>query len=757
MLGSTSEGTGQVKASTDETSDVAQRAHRSHPDVARPRVVFFRPSDQAFPEFVKGHFRDQERCLRQFFEVVVVQQEADYDEILDRVQPDLAIFESGVYARRGRSIKNTNKHPHVPKLGFLHSDAYCLTRSVFLADMEEWGVETYFAYALGATGYTPDIVDRTYLWPNFADRAVFHSYPGGKRETILLNGSRAPHYPWRVCVDRLLRDRFPVRSMPHAGWFDNESTRSMPHGESYARLLSSALIVPTCGTVAQEFVRKYVEIPATGALLLAERTPAAEAAGFVDMENCVFADATDVVDKVEYLLENLDVLERIARAGQSLAHAKHSIEHRDQIWQWYELDRRRKTGQVIVQPSLFGPLELRSKIPDTGAVSVVLPQGIERAPLERGRILLARNRLWEAADSFAAVLDVHYEPEAGLGLARSWVGLGRADAARRLLEHATDVAAWHGAPHPDPAEWSWVLRATLCGGDTDLARVRAAQFPRVRHPELDRMRLVIGELHGDRIHLENRLRRRSVHPLDGEDSWESWRDGLVRDLHACSQDLTASLVAALPSLPQGAALGSDRNRRPLAALNRSFKRRQLTDRAKGRLRREWAKRLGSSHEPDIPPADLPILSGRWLDAVILVLLGEEESRRIESYALRLTSRPSVVRIGRASPVPSGEAFEPSGLRLGADATMLRHISEWGRTLIVVSGAGAALLEPSHLADAEAIVVLDVVPTELERQIADHAAWVRAGEEDGQLLAAALQVPAARVWARLASSERPQPW
>ncbi|RVO20000.1 hypothetical protein CN095_35470, partial [Sinorhizobium meliloti] len=54
-----------------------------------PRLLFFRSLRNGMPQFLKVHVTEQSRCLSQFFEVIELPPVGDYDEICDRVQPDL--------------------------------------------------------------------------------------------------------------------------------------------------------------------------------------------------------------------------------------------------------------------------------------------------------------------------------------------------------------------------------------------------------------------------------------------------------------------------------------------------------------------------------------------------------------------------------------------------------------------------------------------------------------------------------------------
>jgi len=718
----------------------------------KPRMVFFRILDPALPEFITGHFRDHLKCLRQYFDVSVIDTNADYDEVVDRLQPDLALFESGVYARRGRAIANTHRHPEVAKVGLLNADGYCPTRSVFLADMDDWGIDTFFTIAVSAVGYTPDIADRTYAWPNFADRSVFHPFPEAKSQSILLSGSREANYPWRVRVDRVLRERFPVTSMPHAGWFDRAGATAMPTGESYARSLSSALIVPTCGTIAEELVRKHLEIPAAGALLLTERTPAVEQAGFIDMVNCVFADHEDVADKVEFLLHNVDVLAAMTAAGTRLAHDRHSIENRDQVRQWYELQKG-APGKRIVQPDLFGPLAL-DDAGDSGPVSFVGRPGVDRRLSQSADALLVAGRPGQAADRYGQVLNFHFEPEAALGLARSSVKLGRPERARELLEHSTAIVVRsHGASHADPVEWAWLCRVALCRGDLEQAREYAAAYPTIRHPELDRMRAVVAELVGASAILADRPRHRTVHAGFGTEDWDVWKGILVEDLIACDCAETASRVAAMkdPSLSPVDRRVADRpNLGVTTSRARSAVRagRRLLARANRRARREWAALRGRDVRPD-RSSMFQLLGGRSLDTLLLLMVDEDSARRLQALVERDPSSLEIVRMGHAPSDSDHHGFVPWGLRSGVEGAVLRSLPLWGAAMIVATRAGASHLISPDLANAQIVVIIaDGAPeSECERTLRSGTEWVEASSDTTARLRETLPTAQLTTWVR----------
>jgi hypothetical protein len=280
----------------------------------KPRMAFFRWTRPGLSLFLQSHVTEQLKSLEQFFEVFLIDRDCDYGEVCDRVRPALSVFESGVYAG-DRTITHTESHPEIPKLGFLHADAFDSSRAAFVADMAAWGVEWFFTTSMSMAEYTPEIAERLFVWPNAVDPEVFRDYGLTKNVPVLLTGSQARHYPWRNGISRAVAPEFITMTMPHFGWNAEPGTGRMLQGEGYARLLNASIFVPTCGTMAKDVVRKHLEIPAAMACLVTQRTPSIAAFGFEDMVNCVFADERNVVGKLNDLLHNPDDLDRVTRAG----------------------------------------------------------------------------------------------------------------------------------------------------------------------------------------------------------------------------------------------------------------------------------------------------------------------------------------------------------------------------------------------------------------------------------------------------------
>lgn len=513
---------------------------------SRPKMILFRPVRANLPKFVQEHFVDQAECLRLSFDLYIVDDpDCDLDVLCDLHEPDLLMFESGVYAPE-RKIRNALRHLQIPRIGFCNSDAYCTTRSIFLADMDAWGVQTYFTHATAMGSYIPEIRDKLYLWPNFINPRRLPIDPIERNLIVLLTGSRVSHYPWRRKISRILAERYSAKSTPHFGWFDAASTQSMVSGDAYMKLLASAQFVPTCGSVAQEIVRKHFEIPASGACLITERTPVIEAAGFEDMVNCVFATGADVLDKVEFLLSSPETLRRIANAGRDLVLGRHTLEHRQQIYHWFRAVHSCSTGTRIIQESAFhNPVSISSK--DWYALPLYSEGSIHKQLLTQAFRHLADGNTVEARESFLRCLNFHSLPEATRGVALTYLQEGRPLLAQAWLLKSLETAiGQHFASTPDPVEWAMLLRILLCSGRLGDAIRCAKLVDTVRHLELDRMRLVVHALAHERLpNLPSGTERPSVHVVPPKPI-DVWIQSLAMDLRTCGQTRMAIKDLASP-------------------------------------------------------------------------------------------------------------------------------------------------------------------------------------------------------------------
>ncbi|MFB2773256.1 glycosyltransferase [Pelatocladus sp. BLCC-F211] len=523
----------------------------------KPKLVFFQYIHEDRAKFVLLHKQQHVQCLSEFFDVIVIHEDCDYQQICDKYQPDITLFESGFAVAKSRIIKNTHVYPEIPKLGFYNGDSWCGSRSSFISDMEHWGITTFFTMSAPLAEYMPpEFSKNLFTWLNCIDPELYKDYRESKIIPVYLPGSftgtETLLYSWRQKVYKIISENYPSLISPHLGYEARKASR-MIYGEQYARILNASWFVPTCGAMAKEIVRKHFEIPACKSCLITEKTPALEAAGFVDMQNCVFADENDVLDKLDYLFQNPEELKKITNAGYQLVHSHHTLKQRDQIFQWFNLNKILKPGQKIVQKSIFGSLIITEE--SSGIQnSHIIGNGLDRILLRQGDEKLLAGKYDEAEALYLQCLKyspVMPEPKLRLAICKLYQGDVTA-----ALEWVTQPIQWNlvfgRALDPDPVDWAYFIISLLCQGKLNEAIKRSNQFPSLSHPELNRTRWVINVLEnpGQQITIPNSDSsncRLSVQQLPNR-SFNNWLDNVCIMLEFCKQiDFAESLKKAINS------------------------------------------------------------------------------------------------------------------------------------------------------------------------------------------------------------------
>jgi tetratricopeptide (TPR) repeat protein len=497
--------------------------------------------------------------------VIVIQEDCDYHQICDQYEPQLALFEmiSGAELATGQklNISNIRACPEIPKLAFHNADAWCEARSGFISDMEHLGIQASFSICTTAAEHTPAIADELFVWPNFIDADIFHDYGESKIIPVLFTGARYGFYPWRQRIHKLVSESYPSLTAPHRGYNERSTIWQVMHGRQYARTINASWFVPTCGTMAKELVRKHFEISASKSCLITEKSPVLEAAGFVDMQNCVFADEDNVLDKLDYLFHNLDELERITDEGYQLVHSRHTLKHRDQILQWFNLYQNLKPNQKIIQS---GPFESLSIVEKSSNIknSHITCNGLNLLLIKQGDDLLWAGKYDEAEILYLKCLNyIYWMPEPKLKLAICSLYQGNAERARKyiteLFQYTLEV---YKAADPDPVEWAYFIISLLCLGRMDEAVKQAHQFPCLNHPELERTRLAVARIANVSIEtgsLQHESKHRhSIHQLP-DLSHPAWEARLCTMLKACRQDdLVDKLTQATTSTQNRSAKNS---------------------------------------------------------------------------------------------------------------------------------------------------------------------------------------------------------
>lgn len=141
--------------------------------------------------------------------------------------------------------------------------------------------------------------------------------------------------------------RFIFSLLAKIGW--SPYSRFLPHiiyRALFKQVLSKSKISMTDGAAYDAVIRKFVEIPASGALLLARPCVGFELLGFRDGESAVLLDENDPVEQIFRLLSDPVRLQSIAIKGQEVVWRHHSIHARAQ--------QMEKSLQRIIEGSFAG-------------------------------------------------------------------------------------------------------------------------------------------------------------------------------------------------------------------------------------------------------------------------------------------------------------------------------------------------------------------------------------------------------------------
>ncbi|MBI2725895.1 MAG: glycosyltransferase family 1 protein [Polaromonas sp.] len=123
--------------------------------------------------------------------------------------------------------------------------------------------------------------------------------------------------------------RFIFSLLTKIGW--SPYSRFIPHTiyrALFKRVLCQSKVSMTDGAAYDAAIRKFMEIPASGALLLARPCVGFESLGFRDGESAVLLDENDPAGQVLRLIADPARLQAIAAKGQEVVWRNHSIQAR---------------------------------------------------------------------------------------------------------------------------------------------------------------------------------------------------------------------------------------------------------------------------------------------------------------------------------------------------------------------------------------------------------------------------------------------
>ncbi len=501
------------------------------------------------------------RALALHADLRIVDGDFDLAEACDIHQPAFIVYE-GLSTLRPQPPRIASAHacPTIPRAIFLNVDPHDAMRPHIYRMIEALGIEAIFAYDSDHEEQMPELAGMTYSASMMIDPAVHRDLGLEKLIPISVFGGCAEprFYAWRAATIPLLRMRFPTLVHTHPGYRDTPPQPFAMLGASYARQLNHSWFSLADSTRLDYMVRKHLEIPGCGAILIAPASAALADYGFADMVNCITGSGSDLTDKIAAVSADPGSYARIREAGHRLVHTRHTPGQWRGIVDWYEARRHARHGETVRQLGMFGNFEV---VAGCDAARCV---GLPNRPNQLTTILAgAREAILTGGDLVAAAARLH-DAASWLGhLTEPWLLLGvihllRGDAAEareclarpaaiQLQRHAPHIAAASDRVCFDPVELAFLMLTAALLDDEGLMRLAYDEANGVNHLALRRMSRLLGD-ESDRGGADDTREagdRPSIHWLGQEDT-ATWRDLVGRVLRAHRREVPhAGYPAAL--------------------------------------------------------------------------------------------------------------------------------------------------------------------------------------------------------------------
>lgn len=423
----------------------------------------------------------------------VVNEDFDYGEVCDRVNPDFVVVRNpGGYRANPVCIANMNSRPEIPKIGLYVEDPHDTARVSFLRLLDQMKVERFFIPGPATIRQSPELAQRAFTMGMFIDDAIFREYGLEKLIPVsVFGGASVPKfYAWRAETAQKIADHFPTLLYTHPGYSNPVPPHHFPvMGADYARMLNRSRFSLADPTREAYVVRKHLEIPAAGAILVAPDFPELAFYGFRDMQNCVLGSGTRLFNKIATVASNPALYETIRVSGQKLVHARHTRNKWRWIVDWYECHRSLKPGESVQQQGVLGPFRAVS----TGASALaadILGDSEFCAAMRSAVDLIIKGGSPEVAETTLKTvvnwLGHLHEPFVPLGIIALLRGQ-RAKAKEMFLTPFTIRERREGVTCFDPEELAWLwITGELMTDDSLLSMVKA-QAHGVAHLSLRRM------------------------------------------------------------------------------------------------------------------------------------------------------------------------------------------------------------------------------------------------------------------------------
>lgn len=513
----------------------------------RRRVLCVRatPNSDASP-LLKNISDEWLHALALHCDIETIEQDFDFEDVCRDRKPDLVVFDAVHWVRPFRlNIANIDAYPEIPRVLYLNCDPHDPLRPMLFGMLETYRVEAIFC-GIEHLQLTPQLSQYpSYILPLFIDGEIFKDYAVDKTIPVtIFSGHMFPSfYPWRATIAREIQHILPTLIYSHPGYKSDRRAPFEVRNADYARLISQSYFSLADTTRLDYVVRKHLEIPAAGAVLVAPDSDIVKRYGFVDMHNCILGTGKELYGKIYAVSLKPEAYERIKNAGYRLVQENFTRDHWTYLLDWYECRMARKTGEITQQIRQFGKFRNVPAKPDSPWIDQF---SIHDNPLS----LILRN----ARDAILANDDLA-DTRTALHDAAQWIGhvgepwflLGILAILEGNLDDAIVAFTRRGNAQAqldtsvgrlDPCEIAWLLLLSAFLNDTGLRAMLLQQAESVPHVSIRRtlwllsgptMQVdiengdLLGPVPGDCL---------SIHWL-GDEDFPQWLALMIRVLEGC--------------------------------------------------------------------------------------------------------------------------------------------------------------------------------------------------------------------------------
>ncbi len=428
------------------------------------------------------------------FDVKLIDQDFDYGHVCDFYNPDLVIYTTpGGNRPVPLKITNIRARQDIPRVGFTILDPHDTSRVLLLQQMDELLIDRFFACNVATLRQSPELAGRGFVLPLYFNSKIFRDYQLEKIIPVsVFGGMMSPgFYKWRAEQGREIFNHIPTLFYTHPGYESPILAHRYPiAGEDYAKMINRSHFSLSDANRLDYIVRKHLEIPGSGTILISPNTPEVAAYGFVDMENCVLGSGKELLEKIAYVAANPDVYLKICRSGHDLVHSRYTLEHWTGIADWYACHKSLRSGETVQQQGAFGPFVAVPQRENVSALHGEL-HGNDLTVLMETALenILRGENFKETEESLLSVLD-------WVGhIGEPWVPLGLVQLLRGDLSKAISLFSMayiirekrDTISDLDPEEVAWLSLAGAMAGNQALLDMTRGKSAEMRHVSIRRM------------------------------------------------------------------------------------------------------------------------------------------------------------------------------------------------------------------------------------------------------------------------------